>query len=47
VLLGFGQPDENAHAPDEFISLSHLYGGIRTSVFFFQELPRFLEGGKR
>ena len=42
VLLGFGQPDENAHAPDEFMSLSHFYGGIRTSVHFFEELPRFM-----
>jgi acetylornithine deacetylase/succinyl-diaminopimelate desuccinylase-like protein len=39
VLLGFGQPDENAHAPDEFLSLSHLWGGIRTAIHFFNELP--------
>jgi acetylornithine deacetylase/succinyl-diaminopimelate desuccinylase-like protein len=39
VLLGFGQPDENAHAPDEFINLDHLFGGIRTSVHFYNELP--------
>jgi acetylornithine deacetylase/succinyl-diaminopimelate desuccinylase-like protein len=47
VLLGFGQPDENAHAPDEFISLSHFYGGIRTSVYFFQELPHIMEEEQR
>jgi len=39
VLLGFGRPDENAHAPDEFIDLNNFFGGIRTSVHFFNELP--------
>jgi acetylornithine deacetylase/succinyl-diaminopimelate desuccinylase-like protein len=42
VLLGFGLPDENAHAPDEFISLDNFFGGMRTSVHFFNELPHFL-----
>jgi len=49
VLLGFGQPDENAHAPDEFINLENLYGGIRTSLHFFNEIPHHMpaHGGKR
>ncbi len=38
VLLGFGLPDENAHAPDEFINLHNFFGGIRTVVHFYQEL---------
>ncbi len=42
VLLGFGQPDENAHAPDEFLSLSHFTGGVRTSIHFFHELSRLM-----
>jgi acetylornithine deacetylase/succinyl-diaminopimelate desuccinylase-like protein len=42
VLLGFGQPDENAHAPDEFIDLDNLFGGIRTSLHFFNELPHYM-----
>lgn len=42
VLLGFGRPDENSHAPDEFISLENFYGGIRTSIHFFNELPAFM-----
>ena len=48
VLLGFGLPDENAHAPDEFINLDNFFGGIRTSVHFLNELPRFMKatGGK-
>lgn len=44
VLLGFGLPDENAHAPDEHIDLDNFFGGIRTSVHFFNELPRFMDG---
>lgn len=47
VLLGFGQPDENAHAPDEFLSLSHFYGGIKTSLYFFQELPNVMQHHSR
>ncbi|HSQ76862.1 MAG TPA: dipeptidase [Bacteroidota bacterium] len=42
VLLGFGLPDENAHAPDEFLSLANFYGGIRTVAHFFNELPSFM-----
>ncbi len=41
VLLGFGLPDENAHAPDEFINLDNFFGGIRTSVHFYNELPNY------
>jgi acetylornithine deacetylase/succinyl-diaminopimelate desuccinylase-like protein len=48
VLLGFGLPDENAHAPDEFMSRDNFFGGIRTSVYFYNELPNFMKnGGKR
>lgn len=47
VLLGFGQPDENAHAPDEFINLDHFYGGIQTSVHFFNELPEHMTGSRK
>jgi acetylornithine deacetylase/succinyl-diaminopimelate desuccinylase-like protein len=46
VLLGFGLPDENAHAPDEFLSLDNFYGGIKTSAHFFDELPRQMQKGK-
>jgi acetylornithine deacetylase/succinyl-diaminopimelate desuccinylase-like protein len=47
VLLGFGLPDENAHAPDEFINLNNFYGGIRTVVHFYHELPRFVKNGMK
>jgi acetylornithine deacetylase/succinyl-diaminopimelate desuccinylase-like protein len=42
VLLGFGLPDENAHAPDEFLNLDNFFGGMRTSAHFFEELPKFM-----
>lgn len=46
VLLGFGLPDENAHAPDEFIHLENFFGGIRTSIHFYNELPNYMNGRK-
>jgi acetylornithine deacetylase/succinyl-diaminopimelate desuccinylase-like protein len=47
VLLGFGLPDENAHAPDEHINLDNFFGGIRTSVHFYNELPNYLKDGRK
>lgn len=47
VLLGFGLPDENAHAPDEFLNLDNFHGGIRTSIHFFNELPAYMNGRKK
>lgn len=44
VLLGFGLPDENAHAPNEFMSLDNFFGGIRTTAHFYSELPQFMAG---
>jgi len=38
ILMGFGLPDENAHAPDEHISLENYFGGIRAAAYFYQEL---------
>jgi acetylornithine deacetylase/succinyl-diaminopimelate desuccinylase-like protein len=42
VLLGFGLPDENAHAPDEFINLDNLFDGMKTIAHFYDELARQL-----
>jgi acetylornithine deacetylase/succinyl-diaminopimelate desuccinylase-like protein len=42
VLLGFGLPDENAHAPNEFINLDNFFGGIKTSIHFYNELPNYM-----
>jgi acetylornithine deacetylase/succinyl-diaminopimelate desuccinylase-like protein len=38
VLIGFGLPDENAHAPDEHISLENYFGGIKSVALLYQEL---------
>jgi len=38
ILLGFGLPDENAHAPDEHISLENYFGGIQAVAQFYQGL---------
>ncbi len=40
VLMGFGLPDENAHAPDEHISLENYFGGIKSVGLFYQHLAR-------
>src|SRR3984957_13123963 len=38
VLLGFGLPDENAHAPDEHIALENYFGGIKAVALFYERL---------
>lgn len=37
VLLGFGLPDDDIHAPNEKISLSHFFRGIETVIRLFAE----------
>lgn len=38
VLMGFGLPDDNLHAPNEKYSLDQFYKGLRTVVYFLQNL---------
>jgi acetylornithine deacetylase/succinyl-diaminopimelate desuccinylase-like protein len=38
LLMGFGLPDENAHAPDEHIALENYFGGIKAIANFYQGL---------
>jgi acetylornithine deacetylase/succinyl-diaminopimelate desuccinylase-like protein len=38
VLIGFGLPDENAHAPDEHLALENYFGGIKAIAYFYQAL---------
>jgi acetylornithine deacetylase/succinyl-diaminopimelate desuccinylase-like protein len=40
VLLGFSQPHENAHAPDEWMSLANYEGAIRAIVATFDEIAK-------
>ena len=47
VLIGFGLPDENAHAPDEHLSIENYYGGIKAIAHFYQNLANLAEGKAR
>lgn len=38
VLIGFGLPDENAHAPDEHIALENYFGGIKAIAHLYEDL---------
>ena len=35
VMMGFGLPDDNAHAPNEKVHLPTLYRGIEAVIYFF------------
>ena len=37
LLMGFGLPGENAHAPDEWISVENYLGGIRAAATLLDE----------
>lgn len=38
VLLGFGLPDENSHAPNEHLYLRHFFDGIKTVAVLYDKL---------
>jgi acetylornithine deacetylase/succinyl-diaminopimelate desuccinylase-like protein len=40
ILIGFGLPDENAHAPDEHLLLENYFGGIKATAYFYEELAK-------
>lgn len=40
VMMGFGLPDDNLHAPNEKYSLSQFFKGIRTVALFLQNMGR-------
>jgi acetylornithine deacetylase/succinyl-diaminopimelate desuccinylase-like protein len=40
VIMGFGLPEENTHAPDENFDLENFRKGIRTSACLMEELAR-------
>jgi acetylornithine deacetylase/succinyl-diaminopimelate desuccinylase-like protein len=43
LLMGFGQPDENAHAPNEWIDLENFHLGIKSAAYLYDELSRLEE----
>jgi len=38
VLMGFGLPDQNAHAPDEKMNLKNYHRGIKSAALFLKEM---------
>jgi acetylornithine deacetylase/succinyl-diaminopimelate desuccinylase-like protein len=40
VMMGFGLPDDNLHAPNEKFHISNFYKGIESIILFFEELGR-------
>jgi acetylornithine deacetylase/succinyl-diaminopimelate desuccinylase-like protein len=40
LLMGFGQPDENAHAPNEWLDLENFHLGIKSAAYLYDELAR-------
>ncbi|OYV71585.1 MAG: hypothetical protein B7Z72_06615, partial [Gemmatimonadetes bacterium 21-71-4] len=40
LLMGFGLPGENAHAPNEWISMDNFSRGLRAVAVLYEELGR-------
>jgi acetylornithine deacetylase/succinyl-diaminopimelate desuccinylase-like protein len=40
LLMGFGQPDENAHAPNEWLDLENYHLGIKSAAYLYDEIGR-------
>jgi acetylornithine deacetylase/succinyl-diaminopimelate desuccinylase-like protein len=47
LLMGFGQPDENAHAPNEWLDLQNYHLGTKSAAYLYEELGRMPEGNGR
>lgn len=45
VLIGFGMPDDNIHAPNEKYHLPNFYRGIETLIHYFSLLATAVRGG--
>jgi acetylornithine deacetylase/succinyl-diaminopimelate desuccinylase-like protein len=44
LLMGFGQPDENAHAPNEWLDLENYHLGIKSAAYLYDEIARMTPG---
>ncbi|MEK7188565.1 MAG: dipeptidase [Patescibacteria group bacterium] len=40
IMVGFGLPDENLHAPNEHIDLENYFKGIEAMSYFYKNLPK-------
>lgn len=45
VMMGFGLPNDNAHAPNEKLSLTLFQRGIETVIHYFALLPKAMKAG--
>jgi acetylornithine deacetylase/succinyl-diaminopimelate desuccinylase-like protein len=45
VLFGIGLPEENSHAPNEFLHLDNFYGGVLAAAFLYAEIGAMPESG--
>ena len=44
LLIGFGLPGENAHAPNEWIQVDNIRRGVRAMVSLYEELGALFVG---
>jgi acetylornithine deacetylase/succinyl-diaminopimelate desuccinylase-like protein len=44
LLMGFGQPDENSHAPNEWLDLDNYHLGIKSAAYLYDEIGRMTSG---
>ena len=44
LLMGFGQPDENSHAPNEWLDLENYHLGILSAAYLYDEIARMPVG---
>jgi acetylornithine deacetylase/succinyl-diaminopimelate desuccinylase-like protein len=40
LLMGFGQPDENAHAPNEWLDLQNFLLGVKSAAYLYEALAK-------
>jgi acetylornithine deacetylase/succinyl-diaminopimelate desuccinylase-like protein len=40
VMMGFGLPDDNLHAPNEKFHIPNFYRGIESIIRFFEKLGK-------
>jgi acetylornithine deacetylase/succinyl-diaminopimelate desuccinylase-like protein len=45
VMMGFGLPDDNLHAPNEKFHIANFHRGIESIIRFFDEVGRGEAGG--
>ena len=46
LLMGFGLPGENAHAPNEWMAVDNFHGGTRAAAVLYQEYRRRHNGNE-